>query len=68
MFLNLEIMGVASFFKKVLRIIQRYLFKRKNASSSLLKVFCYLESIIRVFIRWNESPESPQLDIELAIS
>ena len=30
-----------------------------------LSLFCYPEGFIRVFIRRNESPESPQLNIEL---
>ena len=30
-----------------------------------LGLFCYSESFVRVTIRRNESPESPQLDIEL---
>ena len=55
-------------FLKVLGIIQWYLFKRKNGFSSLFKYFfCYSESVIRVFIIWNESPESPQLEIELQL-
>ena len=30
-----------------------------------LRLFCYSESFIGAFIRRHESPESPQLDIEL---
>ena len=30
-----------------------------------LRLFCYSETFVRVFIKRNESPESPQLDIEL---
>ena len=66
MFLHLETVDVAIFFESSSNYpCYTYSGEKKMPFALFLRLFCYSETFVRVFIRRNESPESPQLDIEL---
>ena len=58
-------MGLARFFKSYSNYPYYNYSGEKMPLTLFLSLFCHLEIVKRVFIRRNESPESPQLDIEL---
>ena len=58
-------MGVARFFNSSSNYLYYIYSGEKMPLILFLSLFCYPEGFIRVFIRRNESPESPQLDTEL---
>ena len=57
--------GVAKFFKSSSNYLMILILGKKMPPTLLLSLSCYSECFIRVFIWRNESPESPQLDIDL---
>ena len=59
--------GRGYIFKKFYLLSILYLFRRKMPLTLFLRLFCYSQSFIGAFIRRHESPESPQLDIELQL-
>ena len=58
-------MGVTRLFKSSSNYPYYTYSGEKMPLTLFLSLFCYPEGFIRVFIRRNESPESPQSDIEL---